>query len=388
MTGKQRILAAFHGGSADTVPFCPNLYYWFYRHSATGTLPPSLAAATHPFEVLRALGADILARWDTQHATREIFRGGECTEEFSGSSGIATPMVTSFNTYPPGASIRRRRFETPHGTLTNAWTLTPEAGADFESEFWWKTWDDYPAIRYFLEARDYVFDATLFDHWVRQVGDDGVMMAHFTQTPLKTFHWLAGAENATLFLADHPGEMRELAAIHQRKALRVLETMVDHPGADVFISLENLDSDFYSPRLYHDYCDDFFRRAAALIHSRGKILVVHACGRNRVLLPLVGSAGVDCLEGLTPPPMGNVALPRAREFSGRETFVVNGGITTELLERTETARDAIFHYTRDLFAAMDGRRRFLFASSCTTPLGARWENLVAFRDAAREYGTI
>jgi hypothetical protein len=73
MTGNQRILAAFHGERPDRVPFCPNLYYWFYNHLATGTLPPALEGAQHPFDALRALGADILARWDTQHATQPGF---------------------------------------------------------------------------------------------------------------------------------------------------------------------------------------------------------------------------------------------------------------------------------------------------------------------------
>ena len=199
---------------------------------------------------------------------------------------------------------------------------------------------------------------------------------------MKTFHWLAGAERASFFIADHPKEMRELAEIHQTQALNLLDSMGDHPRAEIFMSLENLDSDFYSPCLYREYCDEFFRRAAEQIHSRDKIFAVHACGRNRVLLPLVASAGVDCLEGLTPPPLGNVPLPEARNLARRKDFVVDGGILGELLEQPGDARQAITAYTRALFEAMGDRRRFLFASSCSTPANARWENLRAFRDAA------
>jgi hypothetical protein len=383
LNGRDRILAAFHGRAADAVPFAPNLYYWFYGHRAAGTLPEELSGATHPIDALRALGADILARWDTHHATREVFPAGTLSDEFTGHSALERPLVTSFNTYPPGRTQRRRQLRTPHGTLTSTWTMTPEAGTDFESEFWWKDWADYPAIRDFFEMRDYAFDRALFGHWVERVGEDGAVMACVTQTPLKTFHWLAGAERASLFIADHPAEMRELAAIHQRKALALLASMVDDPLTEIFVSLENLDSDFYSPKLYRDYCDEFLRAAAALIHSRGKLLVVHACGRNRVLMPLVGASGVDCLEGLTPPPMGNVPLHEARHMSGRETFVVNGGIGAAEVELNETQAHA---YTRDLFARMGDRRRFIFASSCTTPLSARWATLCHYRDAAREFG--
>jgi hypothetical protein len=388
MTGKQRILAAFHGERPDTVPFCPNLYYWFYNRLATGTLPPALEGAQHPFDALRALGADILARWDTEHATREVYTAGEFSEEYSGESAHTRPLVTAFNRYPPHTSQRRRRLATPYGTLTQTWTLTEQAGADFESEHWWKDWSEYPAIRFLLEAREYAFDADEFHRWVGRVGDDGVMMAHITESPLKALHWLAGPENASLFLADHPEEMRALARIHEEKALRLLESMVDNPDAQVFMALDNLDSAFYPPRFYRDFCHSFFTRAAEIIHRRNKIFVVHACGRNRALMPLVGASRVDCLEGLTPPPMGNVPLAEARRMTGYDRFTVNGGMDAPHLEIGEDAESRLHEYVRGLFASMPEQRHFIFASSCTTPLPTPWENLVYFRDAAREYGRV
>ncbi|MEK7409167.1 MAG: uroporphyrinogen decarboxylase family protein [Acidobacteriota bacterium] len=151
-------------------------------------------------------------------------------------------------------------------------------------------------------------------------------------------------------------------------------------------SLDNLDSVFYPPYFYRDYCHDFFARAAEIIHRRGKIFVVHACGQNRVLLPLVGRSGVDCLEGITPPPTGNVDLSQARRLSGYERFTVNGGMD---VTRQETAADPearIHDYTRRLFESMGDKRHFIFASSCSTSVLTPWENLVHFRDAAREYG--
>jgi hypothetical protein len=386
MTGRERLLAAFHGGKPDAVPFSPNLYYWFYNQRISGRLPPELAGARHPFDVLRHLGAEILARWDTQHATREVFSAGEYSEEFGGLSPFVEPMVTAFNIYPPHTSIRRRRLETPYGPLRQQWTLSEHAGADFESEYWWKEWSEYPAIRFLMESREYSFDAAEFGNWVRRVGDDGIVMVHLTQSPLKTFHWLAGAENASLFLIDHPGEMKELAEIHERKALALLEAIVDNPEAEVFISLDNMDSAFYPPYFYRDYCHSFFAEAARIIHSRGKIFVVHACGRDRALMALVGRSEVDCLEGLTPPPMGDVPLQEARAMTGYANFTVNGGMDAPHLEIRENPERRIHEYTRGLFAGMGDKQRFIFASSCSTPASTPWKNLVYFRDAAREYG--
>jgi len=386
VTGRERILAAFQGGALDTVPFAPNIYYWFYNHQVRGTLPEEIAGAEHPFDVLRYLGADILARWDTQYATKEVYSAGEFRDAFGGASRFDRPVTTAFNIYPPHTNARLRKFVTPHGTLTHTWTLSEEAGADFESEFWWKDWSDYRAIRFLLESREYVFDAAEFRSWKNRVGGDGVMMVHLTQSPLKTFHWLAGPENASLFLIDHPGEMKELAQIHEEKALALLREIVDEPECEVFMSLDNLDSAFYPPYFYEDYCHSFYSRAAGIIHGRGKHLCVHACGHQKALLPLVGRSRVDCLEGVTPPPMGDVELKDVRDATGYEDFVVNGGMDASRMEADRDAEEFLHRYTRDLFRSMGGRRRFIYASSCATSILTPWENLLYVRDAAREYG--
>ncbi len=119
------------------------------------------------------------------------------------------------------------------------------------------------------------------------------------------------------------------------------------------------------------------------MHRRGKIFVVHACGRNRVLMPLVGESGIDCLEGLTPPPTGDVALSAARALAGRSEFTVNGGMDAPNLEATHDAGARIHDYTRRLFESMGDKRHFIFGSSCSTPPRTPWENLLRFRDAAR-----
>lgn len=395
MNGRQRILAAFRGEPSDCVPFAPNIYLWFYYHRYHGTLPAALAGAQHPFEVLRGLGADILARWDTQWAVREVYTAGEYSSEFADQGGVrpsalppGTPITTSFNIYPPGANEHRRRFVTPYGALTQTWAFTAESAADFEAKYWWTDWEEYEAVRFMLEAREYQLDVASFRHWVRQVGDDGVVMCHLTQSPLKMLHWLAGPQNATYFIMDHPEETRALARIHEEKALALLEQVVDLPEAEIFFSGDNLDSMFYPPRFYRDFCDSFFTRAAEIIHRRGKHFVVHACGRNHKLLPLVGASGVDCLEGITPPPLGDVRLGEARGLSGKADFVVNGGMDSPHQELRQDAEAALHAYTRDLFAEMGDKQRFIYASSCMTSPLTPWENLVYFRDAAREYGRL
>lgn len=388
MTGRQRILSAFRGEQPDCVPFAPNIYHWFYSRRARGTLPREIAWARHPFDVLRHLSADILARWDTQYATSELFPAGEYSEEFSGASRFDQPVVTAFHVYPPGKRVLRRRLATPYGVLSCCWELSDDAVADVVVEPWWKDWSQYRAVRFLIETREFVFDPACFRYWVERVADDGLVMAGVTYSPLKNFHWLCGPEQASLFLADHPHEMRELAQIHEQKTLALIARVAAVPEVEILISNDNLDAAFHTPRLFREYCESFYSRAAEIAHRAGKLFLIHACGRNKALLPLVGASRVDCLEGLTPPPGGDVPLHEARRLAGYENFTVNGGMDVARLEIREDAGRRLHEYTRELFAAMGDKRHFIYASSCSTPPDAPWENLKHLRDAAREYGRL
>jgi hypothetical protein len=387
MNGRQRLLAAFRGDPVDFVPFAPNLWQWFNYHRSQRSLPPAVAEAAHPFDVLRFLGAEILSRWDTQWATKTRYTAGEYSEAYRGESDWDQPLVTAFNIYPPRRTERHRRFDTPHGTLTQVWGYMPEAGADFEHKYWWTEWEEYEAVRFMLEAREYEVDLEEYRAWVRRVGEDGLVMLNITESPLKALHWLAGPQNATIFILDHPEEMLALARIHQEQALRLVERVAATPEADVFISHDNLDSMFYAPMIYRDYCHEFFARAAEILHQHGKHLMVHACGRSRALLPLVGEARIDALEGVTPPPMGDVQLADVRRMVDYDDFTLNGGMDPPHQELADGAAQ-LREYVRDLMASIPDKRHFIFASSCNTSPLTPWENLVAFRDGAREYGWV
>ena len=45
--------------------------------------------------------------------------------------------------------------------LASSLSCTAESAADFEAKYWWTDWDEYEAVRFMLEARDYVLDAEI-----------------------------------------------------------------------------------------------------------------------------------------------------------------------------------------------------------------------------------
>ena len=112
------------------------------------------------------------------------------------------------------------------------------------------------------------------------------------------------------------------------QALRdALEEAVDLDGVQVFEWPENLDSLFYSPALFREFCLPVMRRAARMIHARGKYMFAHACGRLKALAPLILEAELDCVEGQAHPPIGDWRLDEARALSKR--LIVCGGMTAQ-----------------------------------------------------------
>ncbi len=81
-------------------------------------------------------------------------------------------------------------------------------------------------------------------------------------------------------------------------------------------------------------------------------------------------------------------LADVRGLTGYEGFTLNGGMDAPHQELTEDAEASLHTYVRELFASLPDRRHFIFASSCNTSPLTPWRNLLAFRDAAREYGRL
>jgi hypothetical protein len=304
---------------------------------------------------------------------------------FEGEAAPGKPRSVSFANFEEG-TLRRERIETPFGLLTHAWEYRPESGAPFELEHWWKDFDrEYAAVRHWLSDTDWQCDDQALRAGLDRIGNDGTLIFQLLPSPLKQFHWLAGQVNASLFIVDHPDEMRELAAIYERKTLEYVEKVVDLDNVWVLEVADNVDSLFYTPSYFKEFCVPTLKKQAEMIHARGKYLFMHACGRLKALAPFFLEAGLDCMEGQAVPPLGDWPLHEARALS--PGLIVCGGMAAPEQElEGATAAEHLDAYVRDAFASMGDMRRFLFASSCNTSPRAPYKNLLAFRDASWKYG--
>lgn len=364
----------------ERIAYAPNYWQWFAHHRNHGTLPPELAHCHSQLDMIRHLGLDVFSR--------NIY----CDEQRGWWGGLAEVQFPSLDatcseTHDGQDLVIERTYPTPAGSLTERLRYVWSESTLVQEKF---LIDDYDsqlgAFVEFLRARRWRFLPEHYAAIQREVGSAGVVVAGEVCSPLKMLHILLGAQNATFFLMDHPECAAELLALHEAAMLDLVKQLVTG-GVRILMCMDNLDAAFHPPHYIEKYSASFYEQAALLCHQHKALLFIHACGRQHDNLKLIAGLGVDGLEGVAFPPLGDVQLDEALELAGAN-FIVTGGISAKEFEHLQT-RAEIFAYVSDLCSRLRPyAHRFILSASCNTPYTARWEQIVALRDAWQEYGRV
>ena len=394
MIGKERLRRAYLGKEIDRVPWSPMLYQWFNVNKYNGTLPKELVNCNTTLDVLRKMKADLFAKHEAfiVHADYSscyfhiTYKGNKlktravktCINDIFGPQGNLNFI---------GRIERHYVLNTPKGELTAKWIYNEDAGAPFEAKNLWTDFDsEYDRVHALLKDIKFIPDKDKWDNLIKKLGDDGIAHLRIPPTPLKVLHWLAGPERAIYFMADYPDEIADLVQIYEKKRIELIKQVVKWTQALVFTSGDNIDSLMYSPPIFQEFCGHSFRQCADIIHNEGKLLFTHACGQLKQVIKLCQDSGVDGVEGMASPPLGDLEFSEARKILGNN-FVLQGGMT-EKEEELEgpNKKEVIFDRVKKLFDGLDTKRAFVFGSGCCTGPKASYDNLLALRDACWRYG--
>jgi uroporphyrinogen-III decarboxylase len=196
-------------------------------------------------------------------------------------------------------------------------------------------------------------------------------------------HLVMGPVNAVYFLMERPDEAQVLMKLHEEAQLDCLKETVNS-GVKVVMAMDNLDTMFHPPDYVEKYSASFYSRASEICHTASAKFFIHACGQQKDNLRLISSYGVDGLEGVASPPLGDVLPEEVMEYT-QDHFIMTGGISAFETRDLKTRKD-VFRYVEKLFGTMvKYRNRFIFSSSCNTAINTRWETIKDFRDAWLNY---
>jgi len=375
-TGRARTLAVLGRHRPDRFVYAPNYWQWFTHHRNHSLLPPEFQHCETQLDLLKYLGVDVFSRnvyCDPTRAwfgglSQEIFEKIEVSEK-RWQQGRDTFTERSYIT-SKGILTERLRYVFAESTLVQEKHLLDDPETQLD------------AFEELVMARRWSFDAALYAQWKHQIGNDGVLNVGELLSPLKLLHMAAGADHAVYLLEDYPERCRDIMAQHEVAQLDLVRQQLD-AGVEAMISMDNLDSAFHPPQYIELGSASFYEKASRLCRERGSTFFIHACGRQKAILPLIGSLGVDGLEGVAFPRLGDVELDEAARLSG-DRLIITGGISAFETENFKDY-DQVRRYLDDLFHLMEPfRHRFMLAASCNTSIKTPGQCLIWFRDAWRD----
>jgi len=132
---------------------------------------------------------------------------------------------------------------------------------------------------------------------------------------------LVGYENALVALITEPVKCKKILQKFTEGILKMSDGLCAKFIDAVKISSPFTGMGFISPEFYREFELPYITQLTNFIKAKGKFVYLHTCGHINDRLEMMQESGIDGLECLDPPPIGNVELEDAFKRIGREMFI-------------------------------------------------------------------
>lgn len=356
MTRKERLLGAIRGNEIDRVPWSPFLaYYWEH-------LPIEIKSQGQ-ITYLLEMGADPLLR---------------------GFFKLYDTTLTNCQFYQKTQGNKRYDiYETKVGTLTEEYTFSTAANSWFLTGHPVKTEEDFKILQYMAENTMITENLKKFEQDNKNLGENGLhlpLIGLYGKTAFQSMveRW-CGTVDLVYALYDFPEVVEECLAVIQSKDLETVQISVKS-SADGFIFWEDSSSTNVSPGFFSKYTAPEINQWGSLIHDSDKLLIHHACGHLRDLLPLMGDTEIDMVESISPPPTGNIEIREAIKLLPEHVGII-GGIEPTFIENCSL--EMLHVCAEELLSVMKGKR-FVLANSDSCPPGVAYEKFLLVSELVKK----
>jgi len=357
MTPKERILSAIKGREVDRVPWSPFLaYYWEHL--------PDEDRACGQLEYMKRMGADPLLRgFDLLYRAER--KGCEHTHKRDGRIMIDT-------------------YTTKVGTLTEVRTYSPAGNTWFLTGHPVKNEEDFRILQYMMENTVITENLAGFEAGFAALGEDAVTAPSIGLNQKTAFqamveHW-CGTEQLVYALCDYPETVEECLDVIRERNMETVRISLQS-SAEVFNFFEDSSTTNISPDMFEEYTAPEINTWGRAIHGEGKLLMHHACGHLKGLLPKIAETEIDILESISPPPTGNVDIAECAERLPEHIALI-GGIEPTFFRNC--TMDELEARVKELLTAMKGKR-YVLANSDSCPPGVAYEKFLLVSELVRKY---
>ncbi len=376
MTSRQRLLAAYARQPVDRIPCSPRVWAWmreFYGDARPETL----------LRMAREFGFD-------PHFAVGVFPqpvGLTPTVDYHLPGVRAAAVEEGFD---GDLRVVRRIFETPAGTLTDVTKIPPPGNRAFgispnpiRSEFLVKSRNDLEPLQFLLPDPAAVSLAPYFET-ERLFGERGLVMLNI-MSPLchRAGDALAMEDLMVAYYQDRDFFERLLDMFHRQmlaEADAAIRAGVKHFFANWYY---NSLSAGWSPAIWREVFAPQLAELCGRIHAAGGTVNFYDDGKFMPILTLLADCGIDVLQTLTPPPVGDADLPAIKHRIGDRVCLMG---YVDLIHVVQHGTPEIIEQTVKYAVETAGPTGFILGSSDSFRDGTPLANIRAYFAAAEKYG--
>ena len=240
-------------------------------------------------------------------------------------------------------------YETPAGPLTSVSHVSTIGRPGYVKKHLIETEEDakrFLSIPY-VPVRG---DTSGFAEACEKLGDRGIVMAGFGE-PMYSINALMGSETFAFWSVEHRELLHELFSTMYERIRDRIEYQLERGVGPVYgyVGPELCIPPLASPADFREFVVAYDRKLIDLIHANDGIVWCHSHGNMGSVLEDFAAMGVDTLNPLEPPPMGDVTLAEAKARIG-DRVALEGNIEKGDLYRAEPEhiRELVRQAMRDM----------------------------------------
>ena len=369
MNQRERIEAVYEGRVPDQVPFMLDLSHWFYHKNR---IPWDLSTSYETPEY------DLI----DYHKKKGV--------------GFYLPNLGSFFEVSYPDDVRSGVHKSKDGK-TITWTLETPLGKIERTRIWedvsysWgiKDWgitteEQLRVFGYAFGNRNFTFLPEKYQAWLDYIGDQGVCYVVFGYSGMGQLlgYWM-GIEGTTYAAFDWPDTVMEVVNQINDNNLKLVDAFAGSPVKFVCMG-DNFSSDVQPPHFFEKWSQKFYTEAITRLHSADKNVAVHVDGMLSGAIKMIKDAGADCIDAVTPPPMGDLTPRQCRDEAG-PGLILSGGVSPDLWLPdidTDTFKKAVL----DWLELKKQSPRLIANAGDQVPPGAVEGRIEIMRDLVDKYG--
>ena len=389
MTPRERFQAVLRGDTPDRVP--STLFLLDQGHFLTQLYPEAdpwdyEQNQRNVIEIQRQLGLDVFVRMlFGLNDPVSIHMGGLNVSRSTEHWDVETQVRQRGNT-----RIERSTIQTPDGTLTQEMScheiqegtllycctekpIKNPADLDIAIQYEPGMPASWPA-----ETKEKV------QKLKSVLGDDGILGSWTPHGPFNNASLLISQEELySLFLRDF--EFYDKLMNFAMDRILDFTRAIDDAGVDVHCVGGNVAGGFLGKKCYDQYILPYEKRYIDFVQRNGTPAIYHNCGEIMNLVESYKALGVRVVEPFSPPPLGDADLAAAKRIVGG-AYAMIGNIDQVNVLKNGTV-DQVKRETEQAIKIGKPGGGFILQSADFLEFGTPMENLEAYVDTAKQYGS-